>query len=307
MTCRDRKNSVNTPRNLPKLHHYANAVGLRRQAIILLVLTALLWSTSGLFVKLISWQPLSILSARSMLATVVFLIYLRQFNFRWTRLQIAGALAYVSAQLFFIMATKLTTAANAIFLQYTSPLYVGLFGYWLLREQPRRADWGAMLVIFAGMVLFFGDALSLEGVYGNLLGILSGLAMAGMILCMRGQKAGTPANTILMGNLLSILIGLPFLLQETFSPASVSIILYLGIFQIGLSFVLYSIAIKHVQALESTLILTIEPILNPLWVFLVLGEVPGRLAIAGGALVVGAAMVRATISARTVEDPSLVP
>jgi drug/metabolite transporter (DMT)-like permease len=237
-----------------------------------------------------------------MLATVVFVIYLRHFSFRWTGLQIAGALGYAGTQLFFIIATKLTTAASAIFLQYTAPLYIVLLGYWLLRERPQLADWVSMLVIFTGMFLFFGDDLSLEEFRGNIFGILSGMAMAMMILCMRGQKAGVPANTILLGNLLGIFIGLPFLLQETFSLSSLSIILYLGIFQIGLSFVFFSIAIKHVQALESTLILTMEPILNPLWVFLVIGEVPGQLAFVGGVLVLGGVIARATISARTAAD-----
>jgi drug/metabolite transporter (DMT)-like permease len=273
---------------------------LRRQAVLLLVLTALLWSSSGLFVKIISWQPLSILSARSMISTVVFLIYLRHVRFRWGRIQIAGAFGYVGAQLFFITATKLTTAANAIFLQYTAPVYVALFGWWLLGERPRRADWLSMLVIFAGMVLFFGDDLSFDGYLGNFVAILGGIAMAVMILCMRGQKAGAPGNTILLGNVIGVIIGLPFLVQETFSLSSLAIISYLGVFQIGLSFVCYSYAIKYVPALESTLIVTLEPVLNPVWVFLVLGEVPGRLAAVGCLLVIAAVTGRALISTRAV-------
>ena len=110
------------------------ASGTRRQAILFLVLTAILWSSSGLLVKIISWQPLSILSGRSILSTAVFWIFLKcPTRFRWTRLQVVGAFGYVGAQLFFIMATKLTTAANAIFLQYTLPIYIVLFGYWFLK------------------------------------------------------------------------------------------------------------------------------------------------------------------------------
>jgi drug/metabolite transporter (DMT)-like permease len=131
-----------------------------------------------------------------------------------------------------------------------------------------------------------------------MLAILSGMSMAVLMLCMRKQKDGTPANTILLGNLIGAAIGFPFLFQESFSIQHVSIILYLGIFQIGLSFVLYSIAIKHVQALESTLILTLEPVLNPLWVFLVIGETPGKLAMIGGMFVIGAVTARAVVSAR---------
>jgi drug/metabolite transporter (DMT)-like permease len=276
-----------------------NSSGLHRRAIWFLVLTALLWSSSGLLIKIISWQPLSILSARSMIAVVVFWVYLRHLKFRWTRLQVAGAIGYVGAQMLFIMATKLTTAANAIFLQYTSPIYIILLGYGLLGERPQRADWISLFLILAGLLLFFGDHLSLNGFYGNVLAILSGMAMATMVLCMRRQKDGVPAETILLGNMLSALIGLPFLLQEDFSLASLGIVSYLGTFQIGLSFVFYSIAIKHVPALESTLILSMEPILNPLWVFLVMGEAPGRFALIGSALVLGAVTARAMVSART--------
>jgi drug/metabolite transporter (DMT)-like permease len=277
-----------------------NSPGTRRQAILFLVLTAILWSSSGLLVKIISWQPLSILSGRSILSTAVFWIFLKYpLRFRWTRLQVVGAMGYVGAQLFFIMATKLTTAANAIFLQYTLPVYIVLFGYWFLNERPQRADWISLIVIFTGLFLFFGDDLNFDGFTGNILAIASGMAMAVLMLCMRKQKDGTPANTILLGNIIGAVIGLPFLLQESFSLPNIGIISYLGIFQIGLSFVLYSIAIKQVQALESSLILTLEPILNPLWVFLVIGETPGKLALIGGMFVIGAVTARAIVSART--------
>jgi drug/metabolite transporter (DMT)-like permease len=270
----------------------------RRRAVIFLMLTALLWSSSGLFVKLIAWQPLSILSARSMISSLVFLVYLRRWPFPVNRWQVAAALCYVGAQLFFITATKLTTAANAIFLQYTAPLYVILLGYWLLGERPQRADWIWMPVILVGLVLFFGDRLSLTGMYGNIVAIISGVALAGTMVCMRGPKIGHPANAILLGNFISVLIGLPALARETWTLANVGSILYLGVFQIGLSFVLYTIAIQHVPALEATLILTLEPVLNPVWVFLVLGETPGRLALMGGLIVLGAIVARGISGAR---------
>jgi drug/metabolite transporter (DMT)-like permease len=274
--------------------------GTRRQAILFLVLTAILWSSSGLLVKIISWQPMSILSGRSILSTAVFWIFLQcPTRFRWTRLQVVGAVGYVGAQLFFIMATKLTTAANAIFLQYTLPIYIVLFGYWFLNERPQRADWISLVVIFTGLFLFFGDDLNFNGVSGNILAIVSGMSMAVLMLCMRKQKDGTPANTIFLGNIIGAVIGLPFLLQENYSLPNIGIISYLGIFQIGLSFILYSIAIKQVKALESSLILTLEPILNPLWVFLVIGETPGKLALIGGMFVIGAVTARAIVSART--------
>jgi drug/metabolite transporter (DMT)-like permease len=188
-------------------------------------------------------------------------------------------------------------------LTYTSPLYLIGLSYWFLGERPKRADWGAMVAIFAGMILFLGDDLGFDSVRGNLFGILCGLSMAVLTLCMRGQKSGAPANTILLGNLLGGLIGLPFLLSEQFTLADTSIIIYLGLFQMGLSFVYYSIAIRHVPAVESMLILTLEPILSPIWVFLILGEMPGPLALVGAILVIGAVIVRAWISTYTPPEP----
>lgn len=278
-----------------------------RRAVILLVLTAILWSSSGLLIKLSGWGPLAILSGRSIVTGLVLLLYLRKIDLRFTRLQVAGALSYVGTQLLFISATKLTTAANAIFLQYTAPVYVLLLGYWFLKERPRRADWITMTVILLGLTLFFGDDLqdfgelsrAVAGVQGNLLAIASGVLLAVMTLCMRGQKVGAPANTFLLGAAIGALIGLPGLLDAPFTLANVGIVLYLGAFQMGLALILYSAAARHVPALETSLILTLEPILNPIWVLLVVREVPGPLALLGATLVLGAVTVRAIISART--------
>jgi len=282
----------------------------RRQAVLYLVLAAALWSTSGVLIKLISWSPLTILGGRSFVSFFVFLIYLHRLDFKLSPVKIIGALSYIGTQLFFVWATKLTTAANAIFLQYASPLYVVIFGYLLLKEKPRRADWIAMSAIFAGMFLFFGDKISFSGFSGNLLAILSGMTMASMMLSLRMQKDATPADTILLGNFVGFFIGLPFLFKESFEIQNIGIILFLGVFQIGLSFILYTIAIKHINVLEANLIVTLEPILNPVWVFLALGERPGPMALAGCLLVIGAVMYRAIVSAQPTpeeKEPQISP
>ena len=267
----------------------------------MLILTAALWSTSGLWIKVISWSPLAILSGRSFVALFVFWAYLRQPNFRVTKLQLFGSICYVLTQLTFVWATKLTTAANAIFLQYASPIYVVILGYWFLKERPHKTDWIAMGAIFSGLFLFFGDKLSFDGFTGNLLAISSGMFFSVVMLIMRRQRDNNPANIIFIGNIIGFLVGLPFIFKESFNIPNISIILYLGIFQMGVSFVLYSIAVKHVRALESNLILTLEPILNPVWVFLVLGEKPGPSALAGSVLVIGAVAYRAFVSTQTPE------
>jgi len=271
----------------------------KRDATVSLIITAILWSTSGALAKMLDWQPVSIWAGRSTLAFLVFLVHLRRIPLkRPTWAQVIALVCFLSTQLLFITSNKMTTAANVIFLQYTAPIYIVLLAYWFLRERPERIDWITMGAIFTGLLFFFGEELNFDGIVGNVLALLSGVTLAGMNVAMRAQKDGTPAEAIMMGHMLAAIVGAPSLVQETFTPGNIAIIAFLGIFQIGLAFVFYANAIKHVPAMESTLILTLEPVLNPLWVFLVLGESPGPSALLGGAIVVGAVTVRAIAGAR---------
>ena len=274
----------------------------RRKAILFLIIAAVLWSTSGIFLKTLNWQPLAVLAGRSLFSSLVFLVYLRRIPRRFTRWQWVAALSSVLTQLLYITAIQMTTAANAIFLQYTAPIYILFLGYWLLREKPSKADWVAMLVIFAGLGLFFGDRLSPGGLTGNLLAIISGVTMALMTVAMRAQKDGSPAESFLLANLLGMLLGGYFVFQQPWTIANWGAIAYLGIFQIGLAFLFYSLAIKVIPALEATLIGTLEPILNPVWVFLLLGEMPGPLALLGGLVVLAGVVISSIASARAEQE-----
>jgi drug/metabolite transporter (DMT)-like permease len=270
----------------------------RRKALLFLVITAILWSTSGVLIKMMDWQPLAILSARSLFASLVFLVYMRRLPTRFNRWQLLAAGGSILTQFLFISSTKLTTAANAIFLQYTAPIYVVLLGYWFLREKPSRTDWVSMFVIFLGLLLFFGDKLNTNGFYGNLLAILSGVTSAVMVVSFRAQKDGAPEESFLIASLATAILGFPFVLKETWTITNWTIIAFLGIFQIGLAFVFFTKAIKHIPALEANLVGTLEPVLNPLWVFLFLGEGMGTFALFGGLVVLGGVTLSAIGSAR---------
>lgn len=270
----------------------------RRKAVMYLVVTAILWSTSGVLIKIMDWQPLAILAGRSLFASVVFLIYLRRVPTRFNRWQLLAAGMFILTQFLFITSTKLTTAANSIFLQYTAPIYVMLLAYWWLGEKPSRTDWFAMLVIFFGLTLFFGDQLSAQGFYGNLLAILSGVTSAVMMVAFRAQKNGDPAESNLIAFLVTAAFGLPFVLKETWTVNSWLILAFLGIVQIGFAFIFFSKGIKHIPALEANLIGTLEPVLNPIWVFLFYGERMGRFALFGGLVVLGGVILSAVGSAR---------
>ncbi len=270
----------------------------RRKAILFLVLAAALWSTAGVFVKALDWGPMSILAGRGLFTSAVFLLYLRRLPkniSRWTLLAAGGSLA---TQFLFVTSTKLTTAANSIFLQYTAPIYVVLLAYWLLREKPSRSDWIAMGIIFLGMILFFGDQLSTDGLYGNILAVLSGVTSAIMMVSFRAQKNSSPEDSVLIASLVIAILGIPSVLKENWTISNWSVVAYLGIFQIGLAFIFFTKGIKHIPALEANLIGTLEPILNPVWVFLFLGEQMGRFALFGGLVVLLGVIVSAVGSAR---------
>jgi len=275
----------------------------RRKAIVMLVFTALLWSTSGVLIKALSWQPVSILAGRGLFTSIVFLLYMRRLPTQWTRWMLLAAGGSIVTQFLFVVATKLTTAANAIFLQYTAPIYVVLLAYWLLREKPSRTDFIAMGIIFLGMILFFGDKLSTAGFDGNILAVLSGVTSAVMMVSFRAQKDGSPEDSILVASVVMTIIGIPSILKESWTITNWSIIAYLGIFQIGLAFILFTKSIKLIPALEANLIGTLEPVFNPVWVFLFLGESMGKSALLGGLVVLTGVIISAVGSAQADKVP----
>ena len=274
----------------------------RRKAILYLALAAILWSTSGLFVKILDWQPVSILAGRSLFASIVFLIYLRRIPTRFSMWQLLAAGMFILTQFLFVTSTKMTTAANSIFLQYTAPIYIVLLAFWFLREKPSRTDWVSMLIIFIGLTLFFADKLSTDGFYGNLLAILSGVTSAVMMVSFRAQKNGTPAESNLIACLFTATLGFPFVLKETWTVTNWSILAFLGVFQIGLAFIFFTQGIKHIPALEANLIGTLEPVLNPIWVFLFYGESMGAFALLGGLVVLGGVVLSAIGSAKAANE-----
>ena len=263
-----------------------------RSAVLLLIVCSVLWSLGGVLVKSVDWPSLAKAGARSGLAALVLWAWLRRPVFTWSRRQLGIAVAYAATVTLFIVANDRTTAANAIFLQYTAPIYVALGGHWLLGERTRGIDWLCIAVALGGIALFFRDALGATGLLGNLAGLGSGLSFATMVLLLRLEKESSPASALLLGNLLTAAIGLPFGLGKTPTPGECGVLVLLGVVQLGLPYILYSLAIRRVSALEAVLIPMLEPILNPLWVALAHDERPGPWSLAGGALVLGAVVTR---------------
>jgi drug/metabolite transporter (DMT)-like permease len=261
-------------------------VRMKFRAVSFLVVAAVLWSLGGLLIKLVAWNPLAIAGMRSAIAALVMLAFRRKMHFNLSPAQLGGAACYAATVILFVIANKWTTAANAILLQYTAPVYVALLSTWLLKERISRSDLITVFAALGGMILFFLDDLSSGGLLGNAIAILSGVSFAGTALCLRKQKDGSPLESLFIGNLIAFMIGLPFILRSSPTATGWLGLVLLGVFQLGFSYILYAEAIKHVTALEATLIPVIEPILNPIWVFILLKEQPGAWAILGGIIVI---------------------
>lgn len=277
----------------------AAADRLHRRAVLALLTAALLWSLGGLLIKWVNWNPLAIAGMRSLIgAALLAVLFHKQLRFTGSFEQLGVALFYAGTVVLFVVANKLTTAANAILLQYTAPFYVILFSPWFLGETASRRDWLCLTAILLGMLLFFGDALSLEGYLGNFVALASGFCFGWMALFLRRhrhrQESAIPA--LVLGNLLAGVIGLPFMFPGPPDAASWVGLLLLGVVQLGLPYVLYAWALRHVRAVEGILLPMIEPVLNPVWVFLLLGETPGPLALLGGAIILSAVLLRALSS-----------
>jgi drug/metabolite transporter (DMT)-like permease len=263
--------------------------------------TAFLWSSAGLFIKVIDWNPFSIAGMRSLVSSLVILAWLRKPKFHWSFAQVGAAVASTATMLLFVSANKTTSAANAILLQYIGPVFTAIIGAWVLKERARIEHWVAFLFVAAGMVLLFMDKLGGGRLLGNILAVLSGLVFSFYYIFMRMQKDESPLESILLAHWFTAAIGLGvavFLPRPVFTWQAAGAIAMLGIFQVGISAILFTAAIKRIPAIFANLIAVIEPVFNPLWVFLALGETPGLHAISGGAIIVIAVTAASIVSAR---------
>jgi drug/metabolite transporter, DME family len=263
---------------------------------------AFLFSTGGAAIKAAALTGWQIASFRSGVAAVALWFMTPAARRGWTWQGALVGVAYAGCLTLFVLANRLTTAANTIFLQSTAPLYLLFLGPWLLHEPVRREDVGFMLAVGAGLVLFFVGVdrplvTAPDPARGNLLALASGfcwaLAVAGLRWLSAGKGRGSPAAAVVSGNLTAFLVSLPMALPVgSHGPGDWAIIGYLGIFQIALAYVFVTNAIHRIPALEASVILLLEPALNPLWAWVVQHEAPGAWALLGGAIILGATTIK---------------
>lgn len=266
----------------------------RRFGIIMTILAATLWSTGGLFIKLLPLDAFSILFYRSFYAAVIFIIIFRKSLFRFNKLSLVSILFYAPLLIAFVTSTKLTTAANAIFLQYTAPAVVLLLEPYFIRTKLTKINIFTVGVCFAGMCLFFVEQFSRpDNWLGIWIAFFNGLILAGFLIIQKMNKPEFLPGAVFLGNIVVCLITLPWFIENPFPTFQENnYLMILGFGQLGLGFALFLFGQKYLPAIESSLISMLEPLLNPVWVFIGYGENPGYWAMIGGLVIIAALIFR---------------
>ncbi len=261
--------------------------------VYLVVAAVLLWSTGGLFIKSTTIDAYQVTFFRSLLAAVTVMILTRKQGLKINGFGILTSVIYALLLFLFVWATKKTTAANAIFLQYTAPIYILVLAPFVIGEKFHWRDLVTVAVVLAGMSLFFVGQLRLEDYQGNTAALFSGIFLGLYIMLLRHPRAEgfNPAIAVIYGNFLLALLTAPFGISAIGSMTFMDwfAVTFLGIFQIGISYILFIKGVRGgTRPLDASLIGFIEPLLNPVWVFIFVGERPSRWALLGGGIIIAA-------------------
>ncbi len=270
----------------------------RKVSILCLLIASILWSTGGLLIKWVDWNPIAIAGIRSGISSLVMIgfwfVLTKKLPKKPDKFVLFGAFNYVVLVMLFVSANKLTTSANAILLQFTAPIWAMIIGAIFFKEKFHKKDIFTVTIVFGGMILFFIGDIDGGGLLGNILAVISGISMALMIISLKKVKNHKPIEVIIWGNIFTFIVAMPFYSGIVFTSANLTGILLLGIFQLGISYIFFTKGIENVTVLEGILIPVIEPLLNPLWVFWGTGEKPSQYALIGGVIVLAAVIFHST-------------
>ena len=264
----------------------------KNRAMLLMVITAAMWSLGGIFIKLISWSPFLIAGIRSGISGSIMAMYMAATHtrFKLNKYSVLAGVGLAFSATLFTIANKLTTAANAIVLQYTAPIFILIISALFFKQKMQKQDVLVVCITMGGMVLFFLDQLSPGNMLGNVFGILAGIFLAQMFVMVGrgGDDDATRMSGIMIAHVLTLLIGLPIGIPQTTEIAAIEIVyvIILGVFQLGIPYVLYGIASRDCPPLACSLIGMLEPLLNPVWVAIFIGEIPGPFALVGAVIII---------------------
>ena len=264
-------------------------------AVIEMLVCATLWSIAGILIKVIPWTGFSVAAMRGLIAGITIAVYMALKKYRFILNKKTLITGILSAMVYtcFVCSNKMTTAANAIVLQFTSPVFIVIFTTVIYKTGIRRADLLVVLFTLAGITLTFLDKLESGYILGNFVAVGAGMFMAGMFVSVGNCEGEERFSGILLGQFFTFLIGLPSVIisKPEFTPAATAAILALGVFQLGISYILYIKSSKYCPPLACCLLGAVEPLLNPVWVMIFDGETPGLLAFVGGIIVIASVTV----------------
>lgn len=255
-----------------------------------MLICAALWSVAGIFIKLIPWNGFAVAGMRSLIAGLTIAVYMLITRRRYilSRRTVVGGIMTAGVYTCFTVANKLTTAANAIVLQFTCPVFIVILSAIFLKQKIRKNDLAVVIATLAGIALFFFDQLKPGYILGNFVAIAAGMFMAVMFILVGNMEGDERFSTITNGQFLTFFVGLPFIIatKPEFTAAATASILVLGVFQLGISYILYVKSTQYCPPLACCLLGALEPLLNPVWVLIFDGERPGVWALIGGIIVV---------------------
>lgn len=261
----------------------------RVTGILTMLGASLCFSTGGVLIKLIPWNPLAINGVRNLIASCVIGMYIliTHHKLKWNLTVLIGAMSMAGVTTFYTIANKLTSAGNAIVLQYTAPVWIIILMFMLFGKKPDRTEGIATLIVLAGIVCFFFEGISTGNILGDLTALLSGVFYAGVFMLNQFER-GDALSSMFFGQLMCGVFLSPFVLKETqFTALILTAVFVLGTVQVGLAYILFSIGTRYTDPVTASVINAIEPILNPILVAVFYGEKIGRLALIGAAIVIG--------------------
>ena len=268
-----------------------------KKGILYVFMAALLWSSGGLFIKLISFSAMQLSFFRCSIAAITFALIFKKQILLVNKLSIINSIIYAAVLITFVIATKTTTAANAIFLQATAPIYVLIFEPLINKTRYERINVITVGVCVIGMILFFVGKLEPGHLEGNFVALVSGITFAALFLGMKKNDQQFQQSSIFWGNILVALICFPFLSSlKMISFSDLWMVSFLGVFQIAFAYAFFASGLKRIFAVEASIIAMVEPVLNPVWVLIGYGETPSLTAFIGGLIILTAIIVRSLIT-----------